>query len=130
MNAYEEATMSKAEIVPIDRLIRLRRWAMARKHYAPLKQPEVKALSNSELVKAYAVPEVTAYGRAWYEQRAEQFRQYSEMSPWQLLEMSVKSDDTEYALLILEMDRRAQREGFVAIAEWLDATLKVNGGKR
>ena len=42
-----------AEIVPIDRLLRKRRWASACAHYAALSEAEVEALSTSELIQAH-----------------------------------------------------------------------------
>ena len=42
-----------AEIVPIDRLLRKRRWASACAHYAALSEAEVEALSTSDLIQAH-----------------------------------------------------------------------------
>jgi hypothetical protein len=125
-----------AEIVPIDRLLRKRRSASACAHYAALSEAEVEALSTSELIQAHfaTLPELTAYGRAWYQQRAKQFRQYRKMSFKQLVNVSfnllLEADKSggklskKAVLVLLEMDRRAQRDGYVTIGEWLEATFR------
>jgi hypothetical protein len=125
-----------AEIVPIDRLLRQRRWASACAHYAALSEAEVEALSTSELIQAHfaTFPQPTAYGRAWYRQRAWQFRHYRKMSFKRLVNVSFKllleadkaggEPTLKAVLVLLEMDQRAQRDGYVAVGEWMNAIFR------
>jgi hypothetical protein len=115
------------EVIPIDRFRRQRWWASARTRYAAISEVEAKALSLSEVVKGYfaTLPEPPGYARAWYEQNAKQFH-YHKMLPSELVVTTLSADlpTKEFALVILEMDRRARRDGYVAIGEWGEANLE------
>jgi hypothetical protein len=89
-----------------------------------LSRSELGALSIPELSKARfaTLPEPPAYARAWYQQRGE-LHHYREMSFERLFVISLFDDSPtkEYALVLLEMDRRARCDGYVAVGEWAEA---------